>query len=288
MAKITRATSRGDGSSREAFRRYLAELIGTFFLVFAGVGCAVLAGTQVGALGVSLAFGFALLAMVYAIGPVSGCHINPAVTLGLWLAGTMERRYVVGYWVAQLLGALLAAGAVLLIARGIAGGYSVEQAGLGANGYGDHSPAGYSVAAAFLAELILTMILVLTVLLATDARAPVGFAGLAIGIALVLVHLVGIPVTNTSVNPARSLAPAVFVGGWAIEQLWLFIVAPMLGAVAAAAIHRTLDVPTHEELTAAEAEQSLEAERAARVARRRSEELLSAGDEPDGQRLKKV
>lgn len=271
MAKTTHETSHGESLSKGALRRYFAELIGTFVLVFAGIGCAVLAGPQVGAVGISLAFGFALLAMVYAVGPVSGCHINPAVTLGLLLAGKMERRYVVGYWVAQVLGGLLAAGAVLVIARGLAGGYSAEQAGLGANGFGAHSPGGYGVAAAFVAELILTMILVLTVLLATDARAPVGFAGLAIGIALVLVHLVGIPITNTSVNPARSLAPAVFVGGWALGQLWLFVVAPMLGAVAAAAIHRTLDVPAREQLTAKEAEQSLEAERAARAARRPSE-----------------
>jgi aquaporin Z len=251
----------------DSIRRYVAELVGTFVLVLCGVGAAVLAGSVIGPLGVALAFGLALLAMVYAIGPISGCHINPAVTLGLWLSGKMERRHVAGYLGAQALGALLGAGVVLMIAHGMPDGYSATTGGLGANGYGDHSPGGFGVGAAFVLEVVLTMVLVLTVLLATDARAPVGFAGLAIGLALTLVHLVGIPVTNMSVNPARSLGPAAYVGGWALSQLWLFIVAPLLGAAAAAAIHRVLRVPAHERLTAVEGEQATVAERQQRVRR---------------------
>jgi aquaporin Z len=213
---------------------------------------------------VALAFGFSLLAMVYAIGPISGCHVNPAVTLGLWLSGKFHRRFVAGYLIAQVAGAILATLVILIIAKGNAAGYSAAASGLGANGYGIHSPAAFGLGAALLTELVLTCLFVLVVLFATDARAPVGFAGLAIGIALALVHLISIPVTNTSVNPARSLGPALFVGGWALAQLWLFIVAPLLGGVAAAAIHRALKVPAAERISAAEAERALEAERAAR------------------------
>ena len=245
--------------------RYVAELIGTFALVLGGVGCAVLAGPTVGPAGVALAFGFSLLAMVYAIGPISGCHVNPAVTIGLWLSGKFKQRYVAGYLIAQVVGAILATLVIYLIARGNAAGYSASESGLGANGYGMHSPTGFGVGAALLTELVLTCLFVLVVLFATDARAPVGFAGLAIGLALAMVHLVSIPVTNTSVNPARSLGPALFVGGWAIQQVWLFILAPLAGGVAAAAIHRALKVPAEERISAAEAERALEEERASRI-----------------------
>ncbi len=245
--------------------RYIAELIGTFVLVLGGVGCAVLAGHTVGALGVALAFGFSLLAMVYAIGPISGCHINPAVTIGLWLSGKFHKRLVLGYLIAQVVGAFLASLVILIIAKGSAAGYSATVQGLGANGYGIHSPSEFGFGAALLTEIVFTCLFVLVVLFATDARAPVGFAGLAIGIALALVHLVTIPVTNTSVNPARSIGPAIFVGGWALEQLWLFIFAPLVGGAAAAAIHRALNVPALERISATEAEQALDEERAART-----------------------
>jgi aquaporin Z len=225
-------------------QRYLAEFIGTFVLVLGGVGCAVIAGSRVGALGIALAFGLSLLAMAYTIGPICGCHVNPAVSLGLMLAGKLERRFLIGYWIAQLAGAVLGAAVVLLIARATAGGYSAAVSGLGANGFGAHSPGGYEVGAAFLAEVVLTFLLVLTVLGSTDARAPAGFGGLAIGLVLTLIHLVGIPITNTSVNPARSFGSAVFVGGWALAQLWLFIVAPLLGGATAAAVYRVLRAST--------------------------------------------
>jgi len=234
--------------------RYLAEFVGTFVLVFAGCGSAVLAGDKIGFLGVSLAFGLSLLAMVYTIGHISGCHINPAVTLGLLISRKMERRYVVGYWVAQILGAIIAAACLLAIAKGTPNGYDPAALGFAANGYGMHSPGQYGVTAAVLTEVILTFFLVLTVIGATDLKAPVGFAGIPIGFVLVLIHLVGIPVTNTSVNPARSIGPALFVGGWALQQLWLFVVAPLAGAVLAAFVYRSFAVPI---LTAREAERAL-------------------------------
>ncbi|WP_369945859.1 aquaporin Z [Vitiosangium sp. GDMCC 1.1324] len=252
----------------EAMRRYGAEFVGTFALVVGGVGAAVFAGARIGFLGVAFAFGLALLAMVYAIGPISGCHLNPAVTLGLLLSGKMERRYALGYVVAQCVGGIVGAGVVLLLAKGAPEGYSAASQGLAANGFGAHSPEGYSIGAAFLAEVVLTFFLVLTVLGATDARAPVGFAGVAIGLVLTLVHLVGIPITNTSVNPARSLGPALFVGGWALSQLWVFIVAPLLGGATAAAVYRTVHRPSAA-ITATGAERALESERAERLATRR-------------------
>ena len=220
--------------------RYLAELVGTFVLVFGGCGSAVLAGDKIGFLGVSFAFGFSLLAMAYTIGPISGCHINPAVTVGLLLSRKLDGKYALGYILAQIVGAILGAGVLLLIARGLPAGYDPAVAGLAANGYGEHSPGHYSLVAALLVEIVLTAFLVLTVLGATDINAPAGFAGIPIGLVLVLIHLVGIPVTNTSVNPARSIGPAVFVGGWALSQLWLFIVAPLIGAVLAAALFRAI------------------------------------------------
>ncbi len=244
-------------------RRYIAELVGTFVLVFGGVGTAVVAGETVGALGVAIAFGLALLAMVYTIGPISGCHINPAVTLGLVLTRKIEPPRAAGYVIAQVIGAIAAAGLIWLIAQDTPGGYDPQTAGLGANGYDDHSPNGYGLLAALIAEVILTAILVLTVLGSTHRSAPVGFAGLAIGLVLTLIHLVGIPITNTSVNPARSIGPAIFVRDWALSQLWVFIVATLAGAVVAAAVYFLIH-PTEDEISAAEAERALPKERAQR------------------------
>jgi aquaporin Z len=244
-------------------KRYVAEFVGTFVLVFASCGSAVLAGDKIGFVGVSLAFGLSLLAMVYAIGPISGCHINPAVTLGVLISKKMDARYAAGYVVAQVLGAIAAAALLLLIAKGAPGGYDPSVAGFAANGYGEHSPGQYNLLSAFLVEVVLTFFLVFTVLGATDLRAPVGFAGIAIGLVLTLIHLVGIPVTNTSVNPARSIGPAIFVGGWALSQLWLFIIAPLIGAALAAATYMATHKPT-EVIGVKEAERALESEQAER------------------------
>lgn len=242
--------------------RYFAEFVGTFVLVFGGCGAAVLAGDKIGFVGVSLAFGLSLLAMVYAIGHISGCHINPAVTLGLLLTGKFQKKNLAGYWVAQIVGAAVAAGLLLVVAKGGPNGYDAATAGFAANGYGAHSPGQYGLIAAALTEVILTFFLVMTVIGATDIKAPVGFAGLPIGLVLTLIHLVGIPVTNTSVNPARSISQALFVGGWALEQLWLFIVAPLVGAVLAAFVYRGLAVPR---LAAREAERALPTQEAERL-----------------------
>jgi aquaporin Z len=242
--------------------RYLAEFVGTFVLVFGGCGSAVLAGDKIGFAGVSLAFGLSLLAMVYTIGHISGCHINPAVTLGLFITKKMERRYAVGYWIAQILGAIVAAACLLLVAKGTPAGYDPAALGFAANGYGAHSPGQYGLVAAAVTEVLLTFFLVFTVIGSTDLKAPVGFAGLPIGLVLVLIHLVGIPVTNTSVNPARSIGPALFVGGWALQQLWLFIVAPLVGAALAAAVYTALAAPR---LTAREAERALPSEQEERL-----------------------
>src|SRR5882672_10069616 len=244
--------------------RYVAEFVGTFVLVFASCGSAVLAGDKIGFLGVSLAFGLSLLAMVYAIGPISGCHINPAVTVGILISKKMDAKYAAGYIVAQILGAILASALLLLIVKGAPGGYDPSVAGFAANGYGEHSPGHYNLLSAFLVEIVLTSFLVFTVLGATDIKAPVGFAGIAIGLVLTLIHLVGIPVTNTSVNPARSIGPAIFVGGWAISQLWLFIVAPLVGAAIASLLYKM--VAASEPLIAARtAETALPSQQAERV-----------------------
>jgi aquaporin Z len=224
-------------------KKYAAELVGTFVLVFGGVGSAVLAGGHIGFAGVALAFGLSLLVMVYTIGPISGCHINPAVTLGILLAKKIGIKDAAAYVVAQIIGAILAAAVILFIAHGLPGGYDASVSGLGADGYGLHSPDHYSMAAGFAAEIVLTAFLVIVVLGATDIKAPVGFAGIAIGLALTMIHLVGIPITNTSVNPARSIGPAVFVGGWALQQLWLFIVAPFIGAIVAAGVYKVIRIP---------------------------------------------
>lgn len=222
--------------------KYAAELFGTFVLVFAGLGTAVVAGGKVGNVGVAFAFGLALLAMAYSVGPISGCHINPAVTLGMLVSGRMTAKDAIGYWISQCVGAIIASGIVLFIAMGAPGGGIASLAGA-ANGFGDHSPAGYSMAASFVAEMFLTMLLVFTVLAATDDRAPAGFAGIPIGLILTTIILAGIPITNGSFNPARSIGPAVFVGNWALAQLWLFVVAPMAGGLIAAGVYKTVRMP---------------------------------------------
>ena len=244
--------------------RYVAELVGTFVLVFASCGSAVLAGDKIGFLGVSLAFGLSLLAMVYAIGPISGCHINPAVTVGILITKKMDAKYAAGYIAAQIVGAIAASALLLVIVKGAPGGYDPSVAGFAANGYAEHSPNHYNLLSCFLVEVALTFFLVYTVLGATDNKAPVGFAGLAIGLVLTLIHLVGIPVTNTSVNPARSIGPAVFVGGWALSQLWLFIIAPLIGAAIAAVVYTATHKPG-DVISAKKAEQALESEQAERA-----------------------
>jgi len=244
-------------------KKYVAELIGTFVLVFGGVGSAVLAGDRIGYLGVSLAFGLTLLTMAYAIGPISGCHINPAVTIGLLVTRKVVSRDAAGYIAAQITGGILAAVLLLVIANGAPGGYNASVSGFGANGYGAHSPGQYSLISAFLAETILTFFLMFTVLGTTDVKAPVGFAGIPIGLVLTLIHLVGIPITNTSVNPARSIGPALFVGGWALTQLWLFIVAPILGALIASIVYLAIG-PSRPVITVQKAERALDSEVAER------------------------
>jgi aquaporin Z len=220
--------------------RLVAEFIGTFWLVLGGCGSAVLAGrfadVGIGLFGVSVAFGLTVLTMAYALGHISGCHLNPAVTIGLALGGRFKSSEIPGYVVAQVLGAIAAAALLYLIASGKAG-YELS-AGLGANGYGEHSPGKYSLSAGFLTELVMTFMFLMIILGSTDRRAPQGFAPIAIGLALTLIHLVSIPVTGTSVNPARSTGPALIVGGWALQQLWLFWIAPLLGAALAGVVYR--------------------------------------------------
>ena len=224
-------------------QRLGAEFLGTAWLVFGGCGSAVLAaafpGLGIGFAGVALAFGLSVLTMAYAVGHVSGGHFNPAVTVGLVAAGRFSAKDVLPYWVAQVLGAIVAA-LILSIIAGGKPGFDLVQSGFAANGYAEHSPGGYSLAACFLAEVVLTFFFLIVILGSTDRRAPAGFAPIAIGLALTLIHLVGIPVTNTSVNPARSLGPALFVGGWAISQVWLFWIAPFVGAALAGVTHKAL------------------------------------------------
>ena len=213
-------------------KRLLAEFFGTFWLVFGGCGSAVLAAAfpalGIGFLGVALAFGLTLLTMAFAIGHISGCHLNPAVTLGLCVGKRFPAKDLLPYWVAQVIAAIAAASVLFVIASGKAG-FDVS-AGFASNGYDAHSPGGYSMLAALVAEIVLTCFFLLVILGATDRRAPLGFAPIPIGLCLTLIHLISIPVTNTSVNPARSTGPALFVGGWALEQLWLFWLAPLVGA----------------------------------------------------------
>jgi aquaporin Z len=220
-----------------------AEFIGTFWLVLGGCGSAVLAAkfpeTGIGFVGVALAFGLTVLTMAYAVGHISGGHFNPAVTVGLAVGGRFSFADVVPYIIAQVIGAIVAAAVLKIIASG-APGFDLVKSGFAANGYGDHSPGHYSMIAGLTSEIVMTFGFLIVILGATDARAAPGFAGLAIGLALTIIHLVSIPVTNTSVNPARSTGPAIFVGDWAIEQLWLFWVAPIIGAIIAGLVYRWL------------------------------------------------
>ena len=218
-------------------KKYSAELIGTLVLVLMGCGSAAIAGPYIGFTGIAFAFGLSVLAMVYAIGSISGCHINPAITVAMFVAGKIKGRDAILYIIFQCIGGIIGAAILWAIASGI-DGFSLAGTGLGQNGYGDNSPAGYSLAACFIAEVVLTAIFLFAIFGATHKDAPKGFAGIAIGFTLVLIHLVGIPITGTSVNPARSLGPAVFVGGDALAQLWLFIVAPIIGGIIAALIWR--------------------------------------------------
>ena len=221
---------------------YGAEFFGTFWLVLGGCGSAVLAAAfpnvGIGLLGVAFAFGLTVLTMAFAIGHISGCHLNPAVSVGLWAGGRFSGKQLVPYIVAQTLGAI-AGGAVLYVIASGQAGFDVA-AGFASNGYGSHSPGGYSLTAAFVTEVVMTMMFLLIILGATDRRAPQGFAPIAIGLGLTLIHLISIPVTNTSVNPARSTGVAVFVGGWATGQLWLFWLAPILGGLLGAAVYRLI------------------------------------------------
>jgi aquaporin Z len=216
-------------------QKYVAEFLGTFALVLIGCGSAVIAGRYIGFTGISFAFGLTVLAMVYAIGPISGCHINPAISIAMLVAGKMKGKDCAMYIIAQCLGAIIGAAILLAIASGL-DGYSRSDNGLGQTGFGDFSPGGYSLAACFLAEVVLTALFLFVIFGSTSKSAPKGFAGISIGFSLVLIHLVGIPITGTSVNPARSLGPALLVAGDAIKQIWLFLVAPILGAIAAALI----------------------------------------------------
>jgi len=228
--------------------RAVAEFIGTFWLVLGGCGSAVLAAAfpnvGIGLLGVSFAFGLTVLTMAFAIGHISGCHLNPAVSLGLVVGGRFKGSELAPYVIAQVAGAVLAAAVLYFIASGQAG-FDLAASGLASNGYADHSPGKYSVAAGFVTEVVMTFMFLIIILGATDDRAPKGFAPIAIGLGLTLIHLISIPVTNTSVNPARSTGPALIVGGWALQQLWLFWVAPLIGAALAGAAYRWVGTARH-------------------------------------------
>ncbi|MBM7036244.1 aquaporin Z [Vibrio ulleungensis] len=222
-------------------KAYLAEAVGTFWLVLGGCGSAVLAAAfpevGIGLLGVSLAFGLTVLTMAYAIGHISGCHLNPAVTIGLWAGKRFDASQIIPYIVAQVVGGILGGGVLYLIATGQAG-FDVAESGFATNGYAERSPGGYDLSAGFIAEVVMTMMFIVIILGATDKRAPQGFAPIAIGLGLTLIHLISIPITNTSVNPARSTGVAIFVGDGALTQLWMFWVAPIIGAILGAAIYR--------------------------------------------------
>lgn len=218
-------------------KKLTAEFLGTMWLVLGGCGSAVLAGSGIGVLGISLAFGLTVVTMAYAIGSISGAHLNPAVSIGLWMGGRFDSKELLPYIGSQILGGIAGAAVLYLIVRGVDG---AEIGGFAANGYGDHSPAKCSMVAALVTEAVMTFFFLLVILGVTSKKASAGFAGLAIGLCLTLIHLISIPVTNTSVNPARSISQAIFVGDWAIEQLWLFIVAPIVGAIAAGVVAKTL------------------------------------------------
>lgn len=246
-------------------RIYVAELLGTFVLVFGGCGSAVLAADHIGYAGVAAAFGLSLLTMVYAIGPISGCHLNPAVTLGLVLANKFDAKRAPGYVIAQVLGAILAAAVLYLVASGKAG-FDATTSGFATNGYGDRSPGHYGLLACFVSEVVMTGLLMFVILGSTDIKAPVGFAGIAIGLALTVIHLVSIPVTNTSVNPARSIGPALFAGIGAFLQLWLFILAPFIGSAIAAFVYTALrPVDPEAQISTRAAVQALPTEQAQRL-----------------------
>jgi aquaporin Z len=232
-------------------RKLTAEAIGTFWLTFGGCGSAVLAAAfpqvGIGLLGVSFAFGLTVLTMAYSIGHISGCHLNPAVTLGLTTGGRFPASQVVPYWIAQVIGAVVGAAVLYVIASGAAG-FDVTK-GFASNGYGEHSPGGYGLAAALLMEVVMTAAFLFIIMGATHGRAPAGFAPIAIGLGLTLIHLVSIPITNTSVNPARSTGPALFVGGWALQQLWLFWVAPLVGGAIGGVLYRWISADLEEPMT---------------------------------------
>ena len=219
-------------------KKNLAEFIGTFWLVLGGCGSAVLAAAfpqvGIGLVGVSLAFGLTVLTIAYSLGHISGAHLNPAVTIGLWAGGRVTGSSILPYVISQILGGIAAAAVLYIIATG----NGSEIGGFAANGYGEHSPGGYSLMAAIVSEFVMTFMFLIVILGSTDEKAPQGFAGLAIGLALTLIHLISIPVTNTSVNPARSISQALFVGDWALSQLWVFILIPILGAIAAGAVYK--------------------------------------------------
>ncbi|MFE1772059.1 MIP family channel protein [Streptomyces sp. NPDC059008] len=230
-------------------RVVVAEFLGTLLLVFFGVGSVVLAGEYIGTFGIALAFGFTLLALAYALGPISGCHVNPAVTLGMLLARRITVRTAVEYWIAQIVGAIVGSAVLFLVATQIPG--LQTHGAFGTNGWGDRSAVHINLGGAFVIEIVMTFLFVFVVLAATHKVAVLGFGGLAIGLALAVVHLVGIPLTGTSVNPARSIGPALFAGGAAITQLWLFIVAPLIGGALAAVVHQVTH-PPHEPLIVAD------------------------------------
>jgi aquaporin Z len=220
-------------------KKYLAELVGTFILVFVGCGAVVISGAdRIGFLGIGIAFGLALTGAAYGIGPISGCHINPAVSLGVWIAGRMSIAEMIGYWVAQFAGALLGAWAVLALAMGSAT-YNLATNGLATNGWGPGYQGEYGIGAAMLYEFLATLVFVVVILGSTQKSAPSGFAGLAIGITLMVLHLVGLHITGVSLNPARSLGPALLVGGTALKQVWLFLVFPSVGGIVAGLLFRT-------------------------------------------------
>ena len=225
------------------FKRSVTELLGTFWLVLGGCGSAVLAAAfpdvGIGLLGVALAFGLTVVTMAFAIGHISGCHLNTAVSFGLWVGGRFPAKELPAYIIAQILGGVIAAGLLYMIASGKPG-FDLAASGLAANGYGDHSPGGYSMVSGLICEITMTAMFILIIMGATDKRVSAGHAPLAIGLALTLIHLISIPVTNTSVNPARSTGPALIVGGWALQQLWMFWLAPMLGAAIGALVYRWL------------------------------------------------
>jgi len=220
-------------------KKYLAECVGTFILVLFGCGTAVVAGDKVGIVGIAFAFGLALIGAAYGIGPISGCHINPAVSLGVFVAGRMTVKDMLGYWVGQFVGAIAAASVLSAIAGGVAGGYNLAVSGLGQNGWGVGYQGGYNLTSAILFEFVATLIFVIVILGSTQKCAPSGFAGLAIGLTLVVIHIFGIHITGVSVNPARSLGPALFVGGQALSQMWLFLLVPSLGGLTAGLLFRT-------------------------------------------------